>query len=132
MPTINANTAAAAQGATEVHHHHHGGGMRQQGMQDLAKALGMNQADLTQALGSGKSVADIAKQQGVSLDSLKNTLTQDMQQRLTQGLQSGKISQQQFDTLSQRTQSFIGRMLQEPAQGPAQTPLSNPSGGVTA
>lgn len=127
MPTINSTTATATQGATEVHHHH-GSGMRQQGMQDLAKALGLSQSDLTQALGSGKSVADIAKQQGVSLDSLKNTLTQDMQQRLGQGLQSGKLSQQQYDNLSQRVQSFIGRMLQDPAQSPAN--VSN-SGAIT-
>lgn len=46
-------------------------------VQTAAKALGMDPADVMSALTSGKSLADLAKQQGVSTDALTTALKAD-------------------------------------------------------
>jgi len=54
----------------------------------VAKALGMNATDLQAELQAGKSVADVAQEKNVSLDTVVNAVLADIKTNLTQALQA--------------------------------------------
>src|SRR5438046_1145206 len=106
---MQAGVSAAATGSMSGVQRHggHRGGMRQEAMTALAGALGMDESDVSQARSTGQSVAKLAESKGVSLDKVKDALLKDVQQRLTQDHQSGRLSQQQYDNLTQGASSFV-------------------------
>jgi hypothetical protein len=62
-----------------------------------ATYLGLTQAQLRTQLDSGKSLADIAKTQGKSVDGLKQALTSQFQSNLDQAVKDGKLTSAQRD-----------------------------------
>jgi hypothetical protein len=67
---------------------------------DLAAAatyLGLTETDLRTQLQSGKTLADIAKAQGKSVDGLVDTLVADVKQHLDAGVAAGRLTQAQED-----------------------------------
>jgi len=54
----------------------------------IAKALGMNASDLQTELQAGKSVADVAQEKNVPLDTVVNAMLADIRTNLTQLLQT--------------------------------------------
>ncbi len=58
------------------------------GMDAAAKALGLTDAQLQQSLQSGSTLADLAKEKGVSEDSLVSTIAQSLQQNAPAGSSS--------------------------------------------
>ena len=75
----------------------HGGGGRLD-LAAAATALGMTQDELTTALqADGASLATVAGQQGVAVDTLVTALTDAAETRITQAVTDGRITQEQAD-----------------------------------
>jgi len=74
-------------------------GLRGQVMPDLAKALGISDAQLRAQLRAGKSIADIAKAQGKSLDDVRASLKADAKTALDKAVKDGDLTQKQADDL---------------------------------
>ncbi|MCA1678930.1 MAG: hypothetical protein LC777_08295, partial [Actinobacteria bacterium] len=70
--------------------HHKGGHML---FDDLAKALGLTQAKLFEQLRAGKSVADVAKSQGKSLDDVRSAVKAAAKTRADKAVKDGDINQ---------------------------------------
>jgi hypothetical protein len=85
-----------------------------------AKALGMTTAKLRAALRSGKSLADVAKDQKVSVDSLVKAMVAGAQGKLAAAVKDGKITQARADTIkSALTQRITARVKAvRPVRGP--------------
>jgi hypothetical protein len=68
-----------------------------------AKYLGLTEEQLHTQLESGKSLADIAKDKGKSVDGLKKAMTADLQAKLDQAVKDKKLTQAQADEILKRT-----------------------------
>ena len=64
----------------------------------IASVLKLTEAELKTHVQSGKTLAQIATTQGVSVQSVVNVLVADMQAHIAQEVASGKITQAQADT----------------------------------
>ncbi len=62
-----------------------------------AKTLDMTQADLVAALNGGKTVADVAKDKGVSLDTIADAFVATRAEWLKTSVSSGRLTQAQAD-----------------------------------
>ena len=78
---------------------------------DIAKALNMSETDLMTALQSGKSIATIASDQKVDLNTLKSTLLQDMKTRLDSEVTNKTLTQAQADQFYQNFSNSIDNLL---------------------
>jgi uncharacterized protein (DUF433 family) len=75
------------------------GGVRGMISPDLAKALGITRAQLFEQVRDGKSVADIAKARGKSLDDVRAALKADAKSRADKAVKDGDLTQAQADEL---------------------------------
>ncbi|HST81059.1 MAG TPA: hypothetical protein VLL08_04935 [Kineosporiaceae bacterium] len=73
---------------------HRGGG---HDLSTAATALGMTEADLRTALGSGKTLAAVAKEKSVSVDTLISALVKAEKERIAKEVTDKKITQAQAD-----------------------------------
>jgi hypothetical protein len=78
-----------------------------------AKALGMTTAKLHTALQSGKSLADIAKGQKVSVDALVKAMVASAQGQLTAAVKDGSMTQAQANTMK----SFLSQRITDRVNG---------------
>jgi hypothetical protein len=62
-----------------------------------ATALGLSEADLRTALQSGKTLADVAKDQSVSVDTLVAALVKAKTERIQEDVTAGRLTQAQAD-----------------------------------
>jgi hypothetical protein len=62
-----------------------------------ARVLGMDQTALVAELNTGKTIADVAKAQGVAIDKIVTAFVQPHVDWLTQAVKDGKITQAQAD-----------------------------------
>jgi len=77
-----------------------GGGMGMTQSHDAAaKALGMTSDELYTAVQGGKSLADVAKDQKVSVDTLVKAMVADVEGDLAAAVKAGTMTQAQADTL---------------------------------
>jgi lambda repressor-like predicted transcriptional regulator len=107
IQAVNNSTVQQAQGR-----HHGGHHSMQAAMGAAAQTLGMSAADLTSAIQGGATLTSLARQKGVSLDSLQDAMTKAAQQQAGQDAQSGAISQDQAAGMLQRVQTRIAGMIQ--------------------
>ncbi|HEX4365152.1 MAG TPA: hypothetical protein VHZ75_11430 [Solirubrobacteraceae bacterium] len=84
---------------------------------DLAKELGLSPADLMKQLKSGKSIADIAKAQGKSLDAVKAALKADAKTRSDAAVKAGKLTQAQADKILAGEGAAIDHLGAAPPMG---------------
>jgi hypothetical protein len=86
-----------------------------------ATYLGLSQADLQTQLQSGKSLADVAKAQGKSVDGLKQAILSSEQSALDQAVKDGRLTSAQRDKLladfKSRLDDLVNRTRQAPQQG---------------
>lgn len=75
------------------------------GLNEVAKALGISDAELQQDLRGGKSVKDIAASKGMDEAAFRSKLTSVTKTDLDQQVKDGKITQKQEDAALQRIQS---------------------------
>jgi lambda repressor-like predicted transcriptional regulator len=89
-------------------------GWRAYGQADIvAQALGVSVDDLTAALRDGRSVADLAAEKGVALDTVVEALLAPRREALAQAVIDGWITQQRADTMLANMQENITEQLQE-------------------
>jgi len=69
---------------------------------DLAKALDLTQAKLFEQLRAGKSVADVAKSKGKSLDDVRSAVKAAAKTRADKAVKNGDITQDQADKMLSR------------------------------
>ena len=76
-----------------------------------AKYLGLTEAELHTQLESGKTLAEIAKAQGKTVDGLKKALTADAKTKLDAAVKAGTITQAQADELLKRTTDHLDDLV---------------------
>lgn len=85
-----------------------------------ASTLGMTPQDLRTQLRSGKSLADVAKDKGVPLTTLTSALQKAAQDRLSQAVTDGRLTQAQADALKAQLPQRIADGVQrkgDPGKG---------------
>ena len=84
----------------------------------VATYLGLTQAELKAQLESGKSLAEIAKAQGKSVDGLKKALATEMQKKLDAAVKAGKLTQAQADEMQARMTEHLTDLVNGTGRGP--------------
>jgi transposase-like protein len=77
---------------------------------DLAGALGLKPDKLFEQLRSGKSVADVAKAQGKSLDDVRTAVRSATKARLDKAVKAGDLTQKQADAMLAHFDTELGRI----------------------
>lgn len=75
----------------------------------VAGALHMTPDALATALGSGKTVPQLAKQQGVNIQAVRSAYLTSAQSFLSQAVSSGMITQEQADSLNKMLTSAVAK-----------------------
>ena len=102
------------------------GGMRGQmgGQQSLvavaADTLGITQADLIAQLQGGKTIAQVASEKNVTLDTIVNAFVATRQARMAQAVADGRMTQAQADAMLATMRANVTARLSQPwsPQGP--------------
>jgi DNA-binding CsgD family transcriptional regulator len=99
-----------------------------------AKALGISRDELFQRLRDGKTLQEIAKAEGKSLDDVKAAMKTAMKAQLDEAVKAGKLTQAQADELVARSTEHLGDFGRSglpkpppelPAAPPAEPALGN-------
>jgi lambda repressor-like predicted transcriptional regulator len=89
----------------------------------VAERLGMTVGEVVAALQDGKSVADLAAEKGVALDTIIEALMAPRREALAAAVANGRLTQEQADTMLAEMQENIAEHLQQAGlpmgQGPA-------------
>lgn len=92
-----------------------GPGMRhERGGKHLAAAaeyLGLDVSSLAEKLRSGKSLSDVAKANGKSVDGLRRAIVADAEENLRQAVKDGRITQAQADAMLERLESRVDDLV---------------------
>jgi hypothetical protein len=93
----------------------HGGrggfGLRGAALPTLATTLNLSETDLQTALQAGKSIADIATEQGVTLDSVVEAIVTEQTTKLAQAVTDGKLTQAEADARIAELREKLPEML---------------------
>ena len=81
------------------------------GLDAAAKYLGLTDAQLDSKLDSGKTLAQVAKDQGKSVDGLVSALVADMKQKLDRAVSRGDITKAQEDEALKDAQTRITNLV---------------------
>jgi hypothetical protein len=76
-----------------------------------ATYLGLTEDQLQTQLQSGKSLADVAKAQGKSVDGLKQALTADLKTKLDQAVKDGRLTQSQADAILAKVSASLDDLI---------------------
>jgi hypothetical protein len=76
-----------------------------------ATYLGLTEAQLGTQLESGKSLADVAKTQGKSVDGLKQVMLNSIQAKLDQAVKDGKLTAAQRDDIMAKVNASIDDLI---------------------
>jgi polyhydroxyalkanoate synthesis regulator phasin len=92
------------------------------GMDSAAKALNMTAADLMAQLRQGKSVADVAKEKNIALETVKKAVVDAETALIDQAAKDGKITADQAtklkEALAAKVDNFLNAKHQAPQGGP--------------
>ena len=92
-------------------------GYQAQGQVDIiAEQLGMTVDEVVAELQGGKTVADLAVEKGVALDTIVEALMAPRREALATAVANGRITQEQADTMLAQMQENIPEHLQQPWQ----------------
>ena len=80
-------------------------------VESSAQAIGIDAATLRDALKGGSSIADVAAQHSVSLDTVKAQISGDAKTKLDAAVQKGTITQAREDALLQTLSGKLGQIL---------------------
>lgn len=92
----------------------HGHGAGRVDLSAAADALGMTEAELRTAAQDGKTLADLAEQEGVSEDALVDALVAAARERLAAAVTDGRITQEQADARAADLETRITESLDDP------------------
>lgn len=98
-----------------------GGGLLFGGPDAAAKYLGLDAAALRDKLASGKSLADVAKDQGKDVAGLEQALVDAARSRLDQAVADNRLTEQQRQSILDRLKSRVADLIagKPPAPPPA-------------
>ncbi len=123
--TITQAQADAVSAALVADHQAHEGDHGKRGpggpkSEVLAQALGMSEADLHTALESGRTIAQVAADQGVDVQVVIDALTAGMTNHINEEIASGELTQEKADAKLADLTSRITDMVNNPrpAEGP--------------
>lgn len=85
--------------------------VRREIVKSAADAIGITPAALATELKAGKSIADVAAEHNVSLDTVKSTVTSDAKAKLDKLVAAGKITQAREDKLMQTLANNLDKIL---------------------
>jgi hypothetical protein len=123
-------------GGPRFHHEHHGVAG---GLDAAADYLGLTEAQLRTSLGDGKTLAQVAKAEGKSVDGLVNALVADAKARLADAVKEGRLTQAQSKAMQSGLKARIAQMVQStppargmrgPGPGFAPAPEAQPEGST--
>jgi len=105
---------------------------------DVAQRLGMTADELKQALKDGKTIAQLAQEKGISLDSLTKALSAQRTAKIQQALKDGKITQDQASKMLDNLKKNLTNRLEKgrggknvvPQNTPQSTPQPDPAAGA--
>lgn len=95
---------------------------------ELLALLKMDNDTLKAEMKSGKNLAEIANEQGVSEQTLKDSIKQQMIQHLDQAVQNGKMAQDKADTMKAKMDERIDKMIH--AKRPMHDGMKNKTGTI--
>lgn len=95
-----------------------------------AQTLGMSVGDLRSALSSGKTVADVAAEKGVTLDTITQALTDAATAKIDKAVADGMLSQERADALKANLPTAIDKF--EHGTFPKRGPKGNDAGPDSA
>ncbi|WP_442603426.1 LysM peptidoglycan-binding domain-containing protein [Paenibacillus sp. KN14-4R] len=78
---------------------------------EIAKLLGLSEADLKQALKSGKSLADLAKEKNVDVQKLIDVQVTALMKNVEKQVQDGKITKEQADKRKASFTQMVTKMM---------------------
>jgi hypothetical protein len=88
------------------------------GLDAAASYLGLSQAQLARQLGSGKSLADVARAQGKSVDGLEQALLDAAGTQLDRAVSDGKLTSDQRDRILSDLRAHVDDLVNGRAPGP--------------
>ncbi len=95
--------------------HRHSGARALSGMRGLGDAvtntLGVTGDELRQAMQDGKSLADVAEEQGVAVSDLTAAITEATEARLDEAVAEGKIDEERADNMSAQLSERVDQMM---------------------
>ena len=96
------------------------GGPQQSLIAVAADTLGMPQADLIAQLQGGKTIAQVAGEKNVALDTIVNAFVATRQARMAQAVAAGRMTQAQADAMLATMRANVTAQLSQPwsPQGP--------------
>jgi len=102
-----------------LRHHGHGPGIGHFGVvEDAAAYLGLSEGELRAALGEGTSLAEVARDEGKSVDGLIRSLTTSASERLAQAVEDNRLTQTQADRVKEDVKERITELVnREPGAG---------------
>ena len=100
-------------------------GLRAQIVKSAATAINIQPSDLRSELKSGKSIADVAQEHNVSIDTVKTQITNDVKAKLDQAVKNGKITQQREDLALSKLQANLDKIVNK-VQGQKPAPSATP------
>jgi hypothetical protein len=88
------------------------------GLDAAASYLGITRAALIGQLQGGKSLADVARAQGKSVDGLQQALVDDAKAQLARAVADGKLTSAQRDRILRQVQEHVADLVNGRAPGP--------------
>jgi len=76
-------------------------------LDSAAKALGLTTAEVREGLADGKSIADLAADQGKNIDDVKSAMIDDLEAAIDQAVTDGKLTAERAANLKQRLNDHI-------------------------
>ncbi|WP_243013835.1 hypothetical protein [Brevibacillus borstelensis] len=84
--------------------------------EDLLKLLNLSADELKEALKADKSLADVAKEQGVSVEDVVKLIAEQEEAQLTEAVKAGKLTQEQADKMKENAAERIQKMVESTRQ----------------
>ena len=84
------------------------------GMSVVAELLGLSGEELRAELQAGKSIADVAAEQGVALETIENALIDQLSEKLAEKVANGDLTQEEADQRLEEARQRIQERLTQP------------------
>lgn len=104
-------TEAVTRDAGPGHGHNGNGHKASRLLQPIAEILGMTPGELQQALSDGTTLAEVAVEQGMSVEELTAALSANVESRVAEALADGKITQEKADEILANSAERIDRLI---------------------
>ena len=82
-----------------------------------AETLGMTAEDLMAEIQAGKSIAEVAEKQGVDVQKIVDAYMEQLEERLAQAVENGRITQEQADSMLEKAEERALEMLNNTWEG---------------